>query len=167
MTQIKKYQVVLLVLVISLLSAGCVQVPEISPTRPTPSASVSPTISETSQAVTPVETSRTPLNYKVYVDESLGFKRVIETTQRSEVEYKNLTLTIYTGDTVEWVEWAGNNYNNYLTIVSDQYLWTPGELKAKLMNNKGFNYTFNNPGTYTFRIKEEPRVLPQTIIVKP
>jgi len=161
MTQIKKYQVVLLVLVISLLSAGCVQIPGISPTRTTPSASVSPTISETSQAVTPVETSRTSLNYKVFVDD-YGFRKVIETSYKKEVEYKNLTLTIYVGDVVEWM-----NDNDYkMTLVSEQGLWTPGDIRAILMN-RGINYTFTNPGTYTFHIKEEPKILPQTIIVKP
>lgn len=161
MKSIKIYQVILLVLMMSSFFTGCVQIPGTSPTRTTPSASVSPTISETSQAVTPVETSRTPLNYKVFVDD-YGFRRVIETSYKKEVEYQNLTLTIYVGDMVEWV-----NDNDYkLTLVSDQGLWTPGEIRAILMN-RGFNYTFTNPGTYTFRIKEEPKILPQTIIVKP
>ncbi|MBU4075776.1 MAG: hypothetical protein KKI06_03560 [Euryarchaeota archaeon] len=160
--RIKLYPVVFLVLVISLLSAGCVQIPGTSPTSATPSASVSPTISETSQAVTPVETSRTPLSYKVFIDEYYGFRKVIETSYKKEVEYQNLTLTIYAGDVVEWV-----NDNDYkMTLVSDQGLWTPGDIRAILMN-RGFNYTFTNPGTYTFRIKEETKIKPQTIIVKP
>lgn len=159
--RIKLYLVVLLVLVMSLLSAGCVQIPGISPPRTTPSASVSPTISETSQAVTPVETARTQSSYKVFVDD-YGFRRVLDTSYKKEVDYKNLTLTIYVGDVVEWV-----NDNDYkMTLVSDQGLWTPGDIRAILMN-RGLNYTFTNPGTYTFRIKEETKILPQTIIVKP
>ncbi|MBU4222398.1 MAG: hypothetical protein KKA10_12435 [Euryarchaeota archaeon] len=161
--RIKLYPVVFLVLVISLLSAGCVQIPGTSPTSATPSASVSPTISVTAPVETPLETVRTPSRYIVLIDD-YSFYKVTDTTLK-ELEYKNFTLNINTGDTVEWRNEA--DYNDILTLISDQNLWTPGELKARLMNNKGFNYTFTNPGAYTFRLKEEPRVLPQTIIVKP
>lgn len=166
MKQIKFIQIVFIVIIISSFLSGCTE-----KTTETPSATPSQTVKETAVAGTPTieptETSRTPLNYKVYVDETLGFKRVIETTYKNEVPYdaNNLTLTIYTGDNVEWVEWLGNNYNDYLNIVSDQGLWT--NESALLINNKGFNYTFLNPGTYTFRVKQERRLLPQTIIVKP
>lgn len=159
--RIKLYPVVFLVLVISLLSAGCVQIPGTSPTSATPSASVSPTV--TAPVETPLETVRTPSRYIVLIDD-YSFYKVTDTTLKG-LEYKNFTLYINTGDTVEWRNEA--DYNDILTLISDQGLWTPGELKARLMNNKGFNYTFTNPGAYTFRLKEEPRVLPQTIIVKP
>ncbi len=153
---------VLLLLMISVLSAGCVQEPDGSTPAKTPVATVNPTLTVTSTQGIPAETGRIPLSYKVYVDDSYGFRRVIETTFKKEVDYKNLTLTINTGDTVEWV-----NDNDYkLTLVSDQGLWTPGEIRAILIN-RGFNYTFSKSGTYTFRIKEEPRMLPQTIIVIP
>lgn len=143
--------------------SGCLGTPNVTPTAtPTETATVRETVTVTPPAITPAGTARTPLSYKVYVDDSYGFRRVIETTYKKEVEYKNLTLIIYAGDVVEWV-----NDNDYkLTLVSDQGLWTPGELRAVLIN-RGFNYTFTNPGTYTFSIKEEPRILPQTIIVKP
>ena len=164
MKHIKIIQIVFIVIILSFFSSGCVENPNGTPST-TPIATVQETAAASTPTMAPTETARTPLNYKVYVDESLGFKRVIETTYKNEVLYKNLTLTIYTGDNVEWLEWMGNNFNDFLTIVSDQGLWANGS--ARLVNNKGFNYTFRNPGNYTFRVKEEPRLLPQTIIVKP
>lgn len=161
MKQIKSIQIVFIVIILSGFSPGCLDALNGNPAA-TPTATVKETDAASTPVLTPDETARTPLSYKVYVDEYYGFRKVVETTYKKEVDYKNLTLTIYTGDKVEWL-----NDNDYkITLVSDQGLWTPGELRAILMN-RGFNYTFTDPGTYTFRIKEEPRVLPQTIIVKP
>lgn len=161
MKYINLIYMVLAGIILTAFSSGCLGTLNGNP-EVTPGATVKETVAGSTPAITPGETARTPLNYKVYVDEYYGFKKVIETTYKKEVAYTNLTLTIYTGDTVEWL-----NDNDYrITLVSDQGLWTAGELRAILMN-RGFNYTFNEPGTYTFRIKEEPRVLPQTIIVKP
>ncbi len=160
----KFIRIVLFVIILSFFSPGCVETPNGTPVA-TPVAAVQETAAVNTPTIAPAMTARTPLSYKVYVDESLGFKRVIETTYKNEVQYKNLTLTIYTGDNVEWVEWMGNNFNDIITIVSDQGLWVNGS--GRLMNNKGFNYTFSNPGNYTFRVKEEPRLLPQMITVIP
>ncbi len=161
MKQLKSIQIVFIIIILSAFSPGCLDALNGNPSV-TPAATVKETVSTSTPTLTPAETARTTLNYKVYVDEYYGFRKVIETTYKKEVEYKNLTLTINTGDTVEWL-----NDNDYkITLVSDQGLWTPGELRAILMN-RGFNYTFNEPGTYTFGIKEEPRVVHQTIIVKP
>ena len=161
MKQIKSIQIVFIVIILLAFSSGCLDALNGNPAV-TPNVTVKETVAVSTPALTPAETARTPLNYKVYVDEYYGFRKVIETTYKKEVEYKNLTLTIYTGDTVEWF-----NDNDYkLTLVSDQGLWTQGEIRAILMN-RGFNYTFTDPGTYTFGIKEEPRVVHQTIIVKP
>jgi plastocyanin len=163
MRYIKLIQIVCIVILLSAFSPGCLLEPEKSPSQATPGVSVNPTISVTAPVETPLETVRTSSIFKVLIDD-YSFYKVTDTTNK-ELEYKNFTLNIKTGDTVEWRNEA--DYNDILTLISDQGLWTPGELKAKLMNNKAFNYTFTDPGTYTFRIKEEPRVLPQTIIVKP
>ena len=161
MKQLKSIQIVFIIIILSAFSPGCLDALNGNPSV-TPTATVIETVSASTPASTPAETARTPLNYKVYVDEYYGFRKVVETTYKKEVEYKNFTLTIFTGDTIEWL-----NDNDYkITLVSDQGLWTPGELRAILMN-RGFNYTFTDPGTYTFSIKEEPRVVHQTIIVKP
>ena len=143
--------------------SGCLQEPVKPSSMVTPAVSVSPTISVTAPVKTPLETDGTPSMYIAFIDD-YSFYKVTDTTNK-EFEYKNFTLNIKTGDTVEWRNEA--DYYDILTLISDQGLWTPGELKARLMNNKGFNYTFTNPGNFSFRIKEEPRILPQTIIVKP
>ncbi len=160
MKQIRSVQIVFIVIILSVFS-GCLLEPEKPSTMVTPAVTVSPSV--TTPLETPLETVRTPSRYIVLIDD-YSFYKVTETTIK-EIEYKNYTLSINAGDTVEWRNEA--EYNAILTLISDQGLWTPGELKAKLMNNKGFNYTFTNPGNFSFRIKEEPRILPQTIIVKP
>jgi hypothetical protein len=142
--------------------SGCLQEPKKPTSIVTPAVSVSPTISVTAPVKTPIETVRTPSSYIVFIDD-YSFYKVTETTNKG-FEYKNFTLNINAGDTVEWRNEA--TYNDKLTLVSNQGLWTPGEIRAILID-RGFNYTFNTPGTYTFNIKEEPRILPQTIIVKP
>ena len=160
MKHIKFIQIVFIVIIL-LSFSGCVQTPNGTPAA-TPTATVQETIVST-PTIAPTMTPRTPLIYKAFVDESFGFKRVIETTYK-EVSYQNLTLTIYTGDNVVW-DRIGTESKPILTIISDQGLWANGT--ARLMNNKVVNYTFTEPGTYTFRIKEVRRILPQTIIVKP
>ncbi len=147
---------------ISFFFLGCLQEPEKPSSMATPAVSVSPAISVTAPVETPLETARTASMYIVFIDD-YSFYKVTDTTFK-EIEYKNFTLNINTGDTVEWRNEA--DYNDILTLISDQNLWAPGDLRTKLIN-KPFNYTFAKPGTYTFRIKEEPRMLPQTIIVKP
>ncbi len=162
MKQIKSIQIVFIVIILSAFFSGCLQEPEKSSSKATPGVSVSPNISVTAPVETPLETVRTPSSYIVYIDD-YSFYKVTSTTIK-EFEYKNFTLNINTGDTVEWRNEA--DYNDKLTLVSDQGLWTPGEIRAILID-RGFNYTFTTPGAYTFRLKEEPRILPQTIIVKP
>ena len=164
MKHIKFIQIVFIVIIL-LSFSGCVQSPNGTP-APTPTAKPTATVQETivsTPTIVPTMIPRTPLKYKAYVDESFGFKRVIETNYK-EVLYPNLTLTIYTGDNVVW-DRMGTESKPILTIISDQGLWANGT--ARLMNNKVVNYTFTEPGTYTFRIKEVRRILPQTIIVKP
>ncbi len=163
MKHIKFIQIVFIVIVISSFLSGCVENKKdtsVATPTPTPTAIVQETIAVSTPTITPAP--RMPLKYKAYVDESYGFKRVIETTYK-EVLYTNLTLTIYTGDNVVW-DRMGTESKPILTIISDQGLWANGT--ARLMNNKVINYTFTEPGTYTFRIKEVRRILPQTIIVK-
>ncbi len=160
MKHIRIYMVVCLALVISLLSSGCLQGSE-KPPMSTPTVSVGPTISGTSPAGTPVETIRTQFRYIVFIDD-YGFNKVSETTNK-KIDYKNFTLNINVGDTVEWRNEA--DYNTILTLISNQNLWAQGDLRTKLIS-KPFNYTFTKSGTYTFRLKEETRYI-QTIIVQP
>lgn len=160
MKHIKFIQIVFTVIVISSFLSGCME-----KTKDTPAATPAQTVQETSAAITPTiaptETERTKSTYIVYIDD-YSFYRVIESTYKNVV-YENFTFRINAGDTVKWD--SNTVYNDILTLISDQGLWANGSVR--LMNNKEFNYTFAKSGTYTFRVKEEPKILPQTIIVKP
>lgn len=105
--------------------------------------------------------SAEPSVYKVFVDDALGFKRVIELNY-TPFEYINLTLVINVSDKVIWTNDADMES---LTIVSEQNLWDNQSAYLRYVYNS-FNYTFTQPGTYGFYIKEKPRVRHQTIIVK-
>lgn len=159
MKHIISVQIMFIVIVLSSLS-GCMEktadIPSVTPT-----ATVKETLAGT-PVIEPTEIMRTPVKYLVLFDD-YGFNQIFETTSRKNVAYEksNRTLTINVGDTVEWK----NEYDYKLTLVSDQGLWTPGDTRA-IITDRVFNYTFNNPGTFTFRIERE-RVVPLTIIVNP
>lgn len=159
MKHIKFIYIVLFVISLSFFS-GCVETPNGTPAA-TPGQTVQQTAATSTPAIAPTETERTKSNYIVYIDD-YSFYRVIESTYKNVV-YENFTFSINVGDTVKWD--SNTEYYDILTIISDQGLWANGSVR--LMNNKEFNYTFLNPGTYTFRIKEDKKILPQKIIVKP
>lgn len=159
MKHIKFIQIVLVVISLSFFS-GCVESPDGTPVT-TPAVTVQETAAVSTPLIAPTEAERTKSNFIVYVDD-YSFYRVIESTYKKMV-YENFTFSINVGDTVKWD--SNTEYNDILTIISDQGLWANGS--ARLMNNKEFNYTFMNPGTYTFRIREEKKIFPQKIIVKP
>jgi plastocyanin len=162
MKHIKLVQIVFIVIILSSFSAGCLEAQNGTPAT-TPGAKVQETTEMSTPSITSTETARIPSLYIIYLDD-YSFYKVMETSHKI-VEYQNFTLTINVGDTVEWRNNA--DYNDILTLVSVEGLWDSADLRAKLMNNKGFNYTFAKSGTYIFRVKEEPKILPQTIIVKP
>ena len=66
------------------------------------------------------------------------------------------------GDTVIW---ENDEVTETLNIVSDQKLWNSkiGQIKA----GRKINYTFYNPGTYTFKMVFEGVSKRQTIVVTP
>jgi len=160
MKHIKFIQIVFIVIVISSFLSGCME-KTIDTPKATPAQTVQETAAVSTPVIAPTETERTKSTYIVYIDD-YSFYRVIESTYKNVV-YENFTFRINAGDTVKWD--SNTQYDDILTIISDQGLWANGS--ARLMNNKEFNYTFTKSGTYTFRIKEEPKILPQTIIVKP
>jgi plastocyanin len=165
MKYIKSISIFLIIL--SLMFLGCVQKPTGTPTA-TPvetvaTATATPTPSPT-PSPTPIITSpiRNTSAYKVFVDEYGGFKMVREINNRPFV-YENLTLNIYTGDTVIWVNDISDNTR--VTIISEQNLWDNSSVSLRF-NNKEFNYTFTQPGTYGVYLKEY-RVAHQKIVVNP
>ncbi|MBU4491672.1 MAG: hypothetical protein KKD69_04330 [Euryarchaeota archaeon] len=164
----------LIIIVLAILSSvflGCVgeQVGTPTPTAtPTVAETVKPTVVPTTPSPTPTPTPtpvRIPSVYKSFVDEFYGFKRVIETNYKPIV-YKNLTLNVYVGDTMIWINDATSGEK--LTIVSEQGLWDMNDTRAILRwDTKQFSYNFTMPGTYGFYIKEYPRFQHQKIIVNP
>ncbi len=159
MKHIRSVQIIFIAIILSSLS-GCMEktgdIPAVTQT-----ASVKETVSVSTPAIVPTEI-KMPVKYLVLFDE-YGFNQVLEATYKKTILYEksNRTLTINAGDTVEWK----NEYDYKLTLVSDQGLWTLGDTRA-IMTGRPFNYTFNNPGTFTFSIEKE-RVTPLTIIVNP
>lgn len=110
------------------------------------------------------ESNTTSIIYRSNVDQDYGFYRVINIVTHQPAPYMNNTLTINTGDTVEWINDA--TPDEPLTIISKDGLW--GNRSAYLRwNFQRFNYTFNEAGTYDVYIREYPREQHQIIIVNP
>ncbi len=151
-------------IIISSAFLGCVQQqpPVVTPTpTPAPTDTIKPTVVPTTPVPTPTPVLRNSSTYKVFVDEDYGFKRVIETNYKP-ISYQNLTLNIYTGDTIIWVNDATSN--EMLTIVSEQNLWSNTSAILR-WNYQSFNYTFTRPGTYGVYVKEYPRLKHQQVVV--
>ncbi len=162
MKNIKMFSIILIIA--SSVFLGCVQQqpPVATPTpAPIPTETIKPTAVPTTPAPTPTPELRNKSTYKVFVDESYGFRRVIETNYRP-ISYQNLTLNIYAGDTVIWVNDATTNEK--LTIVSEQNLWSNTSSTLR-WNYQSFNYTFTQPGAFGVYVKEYPRLKHQQIIV--
>lgn len=104
-----------------------------------------------------------PITYVAYMEEKLGFYRVIDDTTHKDSLYKERVLTINQGDTVIWLNDADTAT---LTVVSEQGLWD--KTNSKLVPpDRRFNYTFVMSGTYAVYIDEYRNLFHQTIIVKP
>ncbi len=105
-------------------------------------------------------TNTSPTIYLTFVTDGLGFYKVrnLEMPPRF-FTYNERVLNINQGDTIIWENDADTST---LTIVSDQNLWNNKVGQIKVGNR--INYKFNDPGTYTFSIKEVPSKR-QTIVV--
>lgn len=60
-------------------------------------------------------------------------------------------LDIKTGETVSW--WSGKRQGTFV-LVSEEGLFSDQELKY----NTPYSYTFSNPGTYLFTVKDVPEM---------
>ena len=158
----------LIFIILSLFISGCAEKPVPTPTTipttaPTITETTTPTAIPTTAAPTPTSTPvRTPMLYKSYVDQDYGFYRVIDVSNKPTV-YENLTLNIYSGDSVVWINDA--TPDEKLTIISDQGLWNSTAAILR-WNYQQFQYNFTQPGAYSVSIREYPRKLHQKIIVK-
>lgn len=102
--------------------------------------------------------------YKSDVDQDYGFYRVTSMDVNMSVNYMNKTLNITVGDEVVWINDA--TPDEPLTIISEQGLWENRSAHLR-WNYQRFNYTFTEPGTYTFYIQQYPRKQHQVIMVEP
>ncbi len=101
-------------------------------------------------------------NFTIYrspLDTYSGFYSVINDKTEEPSQYENHTLNINIGDKIIWV----NRDTDVVTIISDQGLWANNNVI--LVYRKQFNYTFFNPGIYTFYIDRYKKLSKQTIIV--
>lgn len=100
--------------------------------------------------------------YISYVDDVLGFYKVrnLDIPPR-KFEYNNHILNIKQGDTIIW---QNDAERTTFTILNDQNLWdnSVGYLRV----GSKVNYRFDNPGKYTFYMKEHTSIR-QTVIVDP
>lgn len=108
------------------------------------------------------DTNMNTTMYLSLVTDGLGFYKVrnLDMPPR-HFTYDNRVLNINQGDTMIWENDADIST---FTIVSDQNLWNSKVGQIKVGNK--INYKFDNPGTYTFYIKEASSKR-QTIIVFP
>lgn len=99
--------------------------------------------------------------YASYIDDSLGFYKIrdVTTPSNNKFSYENRTLNIDQGDSVIWINDAEKVQ---FTIISEQGLWNEKDSLLKI--GKKFEYKFDNPGKYTFYLKEYSQRR-QTIIV--
>lgn len=98
--------------------------------------------------------------YKSPVDTYSGFYSVINESTGEFYQYENHTLNINIGDKIVWVN---RDTTDIITIINDQGLW--GNNSVVLEFREQFNYTFNDPGIYTFHIDRYKKLSKQTIIV--
>lgn len=158
----------LIFIILSLFISGCAEKPAPTPTTtptaaPTVTETATPTAVPTTAAPTPTLTPvRTPMVYKSYVDQDYGFYRVIDVNNKPNV-YENLTLNIYSGDKIIWINDA--TPDEMLTIISEQGLWNNTAAILR-WNYQQYNYTFTQPGNYSVYLREYPRIRHQKIIVK-
>lgn len=166
--------ILIVLLIVSSFFLGCVETPSGTPI-PTmkPTETIVPTIPATVPATlipTPAPSPEIslPVKYRVWIDSDLGFYRLRaikgNSSFRLPSDFNILNFSIKVGDTVRWMN--DDSYDFPMTITSDEGLWTG---RTGLMRYQGerFEYTFNRTGTYSFSIREYPRIERQKITVNP
>ncbi len=169
-----KIRLILAIIILSSIFLGCVQPPQPAGT-PTPTAAptATATVEPTVVAYTPTPVSTTapttkvfPITYKVWIDSDYGFREVRAVNGTTNVplpsNFDDLNVTINTGDKVIWIN--DDSYDFPLTVVSNEGLFTNQTGRLRYRETR-VEYTFNRSGSYTFFIKEYPRIKNQKIFV--
>ncbi|MBE0521723.1 MAG: hypothetical protein IBX39_05585 [Candidatus Methanoperedenaceae archaeon] len=162
-----------LIIVLSVAVQGCIEeTPEEPPTAiPDATATVEPT--ETVMVTPPITPEVTPdydngipVTYILWIDSVLGFKRIRAFEDNNYIslppDFDTLNFSIKKGDSVRWVH--DDSYNFPMTLVSNEELWADRTAYLRWQDSR-FEYSFNESGTYSFSIKEYPRIRNQTITV--
>lgn len=92
--------------------------------------------------------------YTVYTDREFGFWGVRATNVSNQSNFVNKTLTISTGDTVDWINMDSND--DRITLISNNNLWENDSVLSGV--GKRFDFTFNSSGSFAFSIKENTRI---------
>ncbi len=88
--------------------------------------------------------------YRVYTDREFGFWAVRAENTSNNSHFVNKTLSINTGDTIQFVNMDGND--DRINIISDNRLWEGGATLSG--TGKKFDFTFNSSGYFRFHIIE-------------
>ncbi len=151
-------------ILVSFLVIGCVdETEEVSEENTSLNGSVEETVNET-----PAEDSYTNETQEDEISdgEDEGVKVVESEEPRTYTIYMEnfLTqpsnITINTGDTVVWFN--RNDPTRVFTLVSNEGLWENKNIGKRLT----FKYTFNETGTYTYKVLGFEERMKGTIIVK-
>jgi len=92
--------------------------------------------------------------YRVFADREFGFWAVRAENVSNNTHFVNKTLSISTGDVVDFVNMDSND--DRITIISENNLWEGGKILSG--TGKKLNFTFNSSGNFRFRIAENTHV---------
>jgi len=92
--------------------------------------------------------------YRVYTDREFGFWAVRAENISNSSNFGNKTLSISTGDTIQFINMDGND--DRINIISDNTLWGGGALLSG--TGKKFDFTFNSSGYFRFHIAERTHI---------
>lgn len=161
--------IIILILQASLF-LGCIQKQQVAEPLTTPAPTPSPTPFMTILASTPTPNTPypiSPISYRSWIDSDYGFYKVRAIMDNASYQlasdFDTRNFTINKGDTVRWIN--DDIYDYSLTLINNEGLWT-GQTGFLEYQGQLFEYTFNNTGTYTFHVKEFPKIAPQKITVK-
>ncbi|HEX7627487.1 MAG TPA: hypothetical protein VF354_01015 [Candidatus Methanoperedens sp.] len=162
---------IILLIILASIFLGCVQKQQVAEPLTTPAPTPSPTPVYTTPASTQIPgyipNPISLIQYRSWIDSDYGFYKVRAIKDNASyqlpLDLDERNFTINERDIVRWIN--DDMYDYSLTLVSNEGLWTnqTGFLEYQ---GKFLEYTFNNTGTYTFYIKEFPKIAPQKISVK-
>lgn len=167
MKNIKSILVILFIL--SSVFLGCIEEkPAGTPTAtPTATETPLPTVVPATPRPTPAPGVVIPVKYIVWIDSDFGFYRVRAVKGSAPLQlppdFNIMNFTVNAKDKVRWIN--DDSYDFPLTVISNEGLWTNRTGYLRWQGDR-FEHIFNETGTFTFSIREYPRIQNLKIIVK-